>query len=173
MDYKRIIIKPVGISLASIALFTLVIFIVQADINRRSAEYIDKQSQITNNSESIKSFVSLQADSEKSKQYGPIVDNYFISRDQLINFPKDINAMAHQSSLDFTVNFGAETTLTKTDPRKTAIYLTSQVPANFTNFIGFLKYLENSYYIVNLNNLDASQEGNQFKVNLTGQVFSF
>lgn len=172
MDYKKIILKPVGIALIFIALLSAGILILKNDIANRADAYNKMQAELIYNSNATKDIVYLQEDAKKAQEYMPALDNYLVMKDQLIDLSKDINSIAQPNKLSFTVNIGAETVPTGSQPRKTDVSLSAQTSGTLGNFVGFLKAIENSNYLINFTSADVVQSNNQLRINMGGKVFT-
>ena len=173
MDLKNNILRQSIISAVPIIIFIVIVFVLKSDIQSRGEKLISVKAQIDINTMAIGSLAALQVDAEKAKNYSSQIAGYLISEDQLINFSRDMGAIGQQNSMNFNVSYGAQTPITNTTPRGTAVNLTSVSKAKMENFNNFLSLIENSYYFVKLNTLDINQDAGQLNVNLSGQVFSF
>ncbi|MBI5401253.1 hypothetical protein HZB05_00275 [Candidatus Wolfebacteria bacterium] len=174
MDYKKLIIKPVIISFVFISILLTGNVVLSWDIKARTADFVRKQTEINDKLSAIESLAYFQSAQEQANKYLFQMDDYLITKDQLlINFSKDINAMARQNNISFNINFGQESDKTAVEPRKTSISLTAQTAASFKNFIGFLESLEKSLYFIKFDNTDLTQDGGQTGIILNGRVYSF
>lgn len=172
-NFKSDIFKQSIISAFFIIIFAVAAFVLKSDIESRGAELVRVKGEVDMGSIAISSLAALQTDSEKAKNYASQMTGYLINENQLLNFSKDMNSIGQQNGMGFNVSYGQQVQLSGTNPRSTAITLTSVSRAKLENFSNFLKLIENSYYFVRLNAFDVNQEAGQLNVNLTGQVFSF
>ncbi|MEK7149737.1 MAG: hypothetical protein AAB757_02080 [Patescibacteria group bacterium] len=174
MDYKKLIVNPIVLSLIFIFILLTGIVVLSSDVKNRTADFVRKQTEINDKLSAIESLAYFQSVQEQADKYLSQMDDYLITKDQLlINFSEDINAIAGKNNIGFNIAFGQETEKTAIEPRKTNISLTAQTAASFKNFIGFLEDLENSLYFVKLENFDLTQAGGQTGITLNGQVYSF
>ncbi len=173
MGYQKQILKLVAISLAIIVLISAALIILGRDITNKASDITETKKNIFNNSRSVELLTLLQSDAATSKRYLPQMENFLISKDQLLNFSKDLNLMAQQNNLPLNLTFKGETPLTGDNPRQTSISINSESPSNMENLIKFLESVENSRYFVKFNSLDINQNNNRMRLNFDGQVFSF
>lgn len=173
MDHKKTIVFNLAATGVLIAVFSGVAIFLRQDIKNRSAEYVAAKNEINSHSEAIKSLAGLKTDAEEAKKYEQQIAAYLISKDQLINFSKDINQMAQQNKIGVNVSFREEIPPTESEPRRTSLSMSSEGESTFFNFAKFLGFLENSKYSIKFLGLDASQEGAALKFNINSQVFSF
>lgn len=175
MDYKKDIIKVVGISVAVIAVLTAAIFWTRADIEKKGNEITVLKQSVSNKTISVDFLANLLAQENQAKEYSAQMDAMSISKDQLfLNFPNDLNLMAQQNGLTAQVLFKGEVEPTENSARKTEIAITlTGKKAQSGSFDNFLTMLEHSKYSVKLDNIDFSQTNDGISANLSGSVFTF
>lgn len=173
MDYKKSIILNIIGATAFVAIFSGLIFFLRWDINKRATEYSVNKKEISSHTQLISFLAALKNDSEIAKNYYSQLDAYLVTKDQLINFSKDVGQMAQQNKIGSMVGFREEIPPTLNEPRKTNVSIGSDSESNFGNFSKFLEFLENSKYPIKFLSFDASQDGPGFKFNINAQIFSF
>ena len=102
------------------------------------------------------------------------IENILPSRDELVNFSRDLSAAAGQNSVSFTSKFSGENLIGKisADDLKW-IGVDFTLGGGFDNIVNFLKTVENSRYSIKLNALDLSRRDNDYRGLLNGKVFYF
>lgn len=173
MDLKKYLLKNIGISAIIIAAITGAIFFVKNDINGKADRMERAKTEAKKTGQSSQELADLEVDYKKAKGYEDSINSYYINKDQILTFSKDMSAMAKQNKLSLNLVFGGETPLSDLFPRKTNIIATLEGEATMVNFMDFLKVAENSRYFFGFKNIEVDISGNRLRANISGQVMSF
>ena len=111
----------------------------------------------------------LRSDIDKIKPYLFELNNAVQTKDQLINFNKDIKIIANQNQVSVVSNFSDEKESVKSGLKEISVAINAN--GGLENLINFLKALENSNYSVKLNTLDFSQLDKEYKATFNGVIF--
>lgn len=111
----------------------------------------------------------LRSDIDKIQPYLSGLNNFIQTKDQLINFNKDVKIIANQNQVNAVSNFSDEKK--SNQPGLQEIGVAININGGLENLINFLEALEKSDYSVKLNTLDFSQLDKEYKANFNGRVF--
>ncbi len=171
MNFKKrltiIIAIPLGISL----ILSLILIFLGSDIIERGNHIKQLQSELNFHLRATESLALLRKDSEQAQSYLPAIKNILPTRDQLIEFNKDLTNLVKQNQVSLNLTLGQESLRTETELGVLNFNLTAQ--GEFDKFLDFLKTLENNRYFIKLITIDLSRQDSSFKTSMSGQVFSF
>ncbi|MEK7481869.1 MAG: hypothetical protein AAB607_00695 [Patescibacteria group bacterium] len=111
----------------------------------------------------------LRSDINKIKPYLLELNNFVQTKDQLVNFNKDIKIIANQNQVSVVSNFSDEKESAQSGLKEIGVAINAN--GNLENLINFLKTIEKSNYSVKLNTLDFSQTDKEYKATLNGIMF--
>lgn len=170
MDFKKWLWRnslASGIAAAALAAFTL---LLGMDIEKRAELIRVQRRNLGLQLRSIESLALLRKDAGKADQLFQSLQNVLPSKDQLINFSKNLETIAKDNRLGFGFVFGAESAGKDNEPRVTHFTLTSSGP--YSSLLRFLRAIEGGEYLVKINSVDIIEKGNSFEMILRGMVFS-
>lgn len=166
---KRLTIIIVILLAISTVLGGILIF-VGSDISKRTEQIIQAKRDLLFRLQSTETLALLRRDSQGAKNYTYELNNILPSRDQLINFPRDLAIIARQNKIELNAGLGKES-VSDGNLAQTNFNMTGQGSSD--NFIAFLKSVETAKYFINLDSIDFIQQGNTFRALINGRVFSF
>lgn len=155
--------------------FALILFLVSAlviigfDINKKIAQINDLRQKINSRSQITRDLSLLRLDFNKFEPFQARLEDMLISKDKLIEFPKELSALSSQTNSVFSSSFSGE----GADGNLGYFGLAMAGDSNFDNFIKIVKYLENGKFILQFDNFDMAGNDNNFKIFLNGKVFYF
>jgi len=171
MDFKKRLLINIGISLSVCLVLLVVLFSIASDINKKTEHIKNLKTELFFRLNSAGSLAILTKEAEEAKNYNLQLEKILPRYDQLVNFPRDINIIAKQAQIDINTSLGKEETPNKdTLLKQTNFSLAGQ--GSFENFINFLKFLEIGQYLIKIQTLDFTKQDGNFKILLTGRVFS-
>lgn len=113
---------------------------------------------------------TLQADALRAKPYRSTLENILPTKDNLIQFPREIVALGKQSGVDVAVTFGSETASTEKTPG--SIRFAMAVDGTYDAIGVFLGAVERSRYIVAWDSIDVTDQKGRYRATIDGRVFS-
>jgi len=170
MNFRDWLIKNIGIATAIIILMLVFIFFLKTDINNRVSQIQFQGRSLAERIQSIESLTSLQANSKKSEELFNKLSESLPEKDQLIGFSKELEGYAKSNNLDFGFSFGNEVEGTDSAPGINSFVLTSK--GTYSDFVKFLRQIEDSKYFVGFNSFDLNKNENDFNIIIRGEVFS-
>jgi Tfp pilus assembly protein PilO len=168
---KKKFILTAGLGMLIILILSAGLFFFGFDISGKSDQIREIKSEIALRSKIINSLSAMRNDINMVQPYILGINNMLPTKDQLINFSKELDMTASQNKINLTSNFSGEDT--KFSGELKWIGLTAAAEGDFNNLINFLKSIENSRYSVKLENIDFSEKDKKFKMLLNGKVFYF
>ncbi len=169
---KKQLIITAGLAILMILILSAALVAVGIDISKRANQIGEIKKKIDFRSNIIKSLSILRSDINTIQPYIFGLDNILLARDQLINFSRELSAMAAQNKITIASSFSGEDSKTAGELRW--IGLTATVEGGFNDLINFLKVIENSRYSIKLDNIDLNEKtGGGFKALFNGKVFYF
>lgn len=134
------------------------------DINNR-AEVIRKQRQeLVNRSEELSLFAKLQSQSNEADPYLNILGNVLPVRDQLFDFPKEMERLASQEGIGFGFNFGSETPSGPSAAGRIGFTITTG--GSLVKIFKFIKAMEDSRFLIGFKSFDFIGSS----LNISGEV---
>jgi len=170
MSFKQQLLIILAIYLGLIVLLGAVLIFLGKDISEKTGKINQLQNEIALKTQSNESLAVLRQDYAKAQSYETALNNILPSRDQLLSFRRELETMASQSKIDFSVSLGKE------EPQGTqggAMGIGAVMAGGFEQISNFLKTLENSRYLLKFDNFDLTREEGKFRMRLNGQVFYF
>lgn len=171
MDFKKRLTINIGVSLIIFVLISASLFFIGKNIAGRAEKIKQLRGEIDFRSRANQSLALLRNDAQKASDYAFALDNILLSRDRLLDFPHQIEAIAAQNNVNFSFGFGQETP--KDGAGFGVINFNASSAGSFDNLINFLKYIENSGYFVKIESFDFQRKGNDFQWLFSGKIFSF
>ncbi|MEK7162720.1 MAG: hypothetical protein AAB696_00275 [Patescibacteria group bacterium] len=171
MNFKKRLLINIGIPLGIYLILVAVLIFIGSDISKQAIQIKKLSGDLRYYIETTESIALLQRDAEKVKHYTPELESILPARDQLVAFPGDLNMIAKQNKLDISASLGQEGLRSASELGKIDFIVSGQ--GEFDNFLNFLKLLKNSRYFIKIKALDIGRQGGDFKISLSGQVFSF
>jgi len=173
MDFKKSLITSLSITLGLIAVILIAIIILANDSSKKAGEIGRAKAEINAKNRSLEILTVLQSDSQKAAAYLNQIDSLIITKAQLINSKKELNALAQENGVNLNLEFRDEPQPAENELRKTNVVLNINSQAGgLINFANFLKALEKSKYFLKFTNADLNAEGARLSGTLNGQIFS-
>lgn len=163
-------LAQIGIILAIVVVFLTMIFWLSGDISERVVKIQNQQRELVARSISLESLSSLKSDAAAAKTLSSLLENILPLKDQLINFPKDMEEIARISGMDFGTSFGDEKSATESEPGYIAFVFT--IGGNYEKIVNFMRQAEQSRYIIQWNNVDIAEKSSVYRGTISGRVFS-
>jgi len=172
MDFKKRLFINIGIPLAICLILITALFFIGSDIAKKTEQIRELRTELFFRLHLAESLALLTKEAEQARNYTFQLERILPNSDQLVSFPRDLNMIAKQTQVDINSSLGGEEVSEKKSAlRRTNFSITGR--GSFENFINFLKFLETGQYIINLQTLDFARQDDNFKISLTGQVFSY
>lgn len=151
------------------------LIILGFDISNKVGEIERIRGELYSNSENINKLAILRSDYNKAQPYFSELDNFLPTRDELINFSKEMNVLAEQSGVFFDnpPKLSNENTSQNNINNINSVDVTATIKGGFDNILIFLKSIEKSRYVIKYDTLDISkQNGNSnYEAKLKGKIF--
>jgi Tfp pilus assembly protein PilO len=163
-DFKQEFIKKLLIALLLIAVPLGGLIFFGWNMNRRAEEIKKQRQELTDRSAELSLFARLQSQSAKAESYFSILENILPGRDQLFDFPREMEKLANQEGIGFGFTFGAETPSSADQPGRMSFTIVSQ--GSLLKIFRFIKAIENSRFLVNFQRFDFTGSA----VNINGEV---
>lgn len=170
MDFKKRLLIIIGIPLGICIVLIGVIIFIGFDIGKRAEDASNKKVVFLSRLAVADSLASLKEDSEKISGYFAILENILPKRDRLVLFPKNISAIGAQNNLNTNITLGQGGIVGDKGFWQTSFKINGD--GTLDNFVKFIKILENSQYLINIESFDFGKESNNFKALISGKVFS-
>lgn len=168
---KRQLTKLIGIGSAVILVLAAALVFVGLDISKRVDQISLQRSDMNSRFLTTEHLSVLRYDLAAVQPYIPALNLLLQNKDQLINLPKELGAIAAQDKVDFSLSFSGESAVPQKDLNW--IGLNINISGEIGNIIGFLKAVENGRYFIKFNGLDINKKDNKFAAPLNGVVFYF
>lgn len=156
-NFKQELTKKLLITLLIIAVFLGGLVLLGWDINRRAQTIKEQRQELADRSAKLLLFAQLQSQAAQANSYLSILENVLPNRDQLFDFPKELERLAKQADIGFGFSFGSETPPGPTQPGRLKFTVASQ--GSLLKIINFIKNAEASRFLINFKSFDFSGTG--------------
>ncbi|MEK7193899.1 MAG: hypothetical protein AAB651_00910 [Patescibacteria group bacterium] len=170
-SFKKRLLLTIGVIPLGILILGAGLYFLGMDIKGNVKRVRNARQELLFRSKIGEKISVLKNQAEQAKLYSADLENILISRDQLANFSRDVNAIAKQNQIDLTSSFSGETPASADGLG--SIGLTMTAAGSLENIINFLKAFNESRYSIKLNFLDFVSQGEKFKALFNGQIFFF
>ncbi len=169
--FKKKFLIRLSISLGVIFLLIVINILINSDINSRVAGIQGLRKDLAFRAQAINSLLILKQESQRAQNYSGLLQTILPAPEQLINFRKAVKAIGVNNQVDADLTFGAQEPGTDTVPGHISFNM-SATAGSLESFIGFLKGIEASPYLVAINSIQLNQDSKTSKASLAGQVYS-
>ena len=171
MNFRKRLLIIVGVPLGVSLVLTIILFFIGLDINKRVAQINQLRTDLLFRTQLAETLAALRKDSQQAQNYITELENILPNRDQLVSFPRDLSNIAKSNKIDLNSSLGQESPGSIKNLRQTEFTMTGQ--GSFDDLINFMKFLETARYFINLKTLDFTRQDPNFRILITGGVFSF
>lgn len=140
------------------------------DIDRNVLAIQSNKREIITYAYSTEQQASLKADAGRARVERVFLENILPQQDGLINFPRDISALAKQNNVESAFQFGGQVTGNETTPGYINFNLV--VSGALNNWLQFLETLEKSRYLISFDSFNIAADNKKYRFNVNGKVFS-
>jgi len=168
---KKLMINIIIAGSLIIVLMVLLILAAQ-DIKRRVAQIDSLRQELASRANALQSLATLKQDYEKAKPYSARLQTLLPTKDEVVNFPQNLNNIARTNKVELGFSFGAEKSASSGEPASIAFSLTSS--SLYSDFLNFLKAVEGSRYFIKWESIDisrAEEQTQKFSALVSGRVY--
>jgi len=169
--YKKQLVKKIGIAVGVIVLLALFIMLLNMDINKRIAAVTEAKTAIALRNQAIELLTGANSDLKKAEPLMVELQSFLPAKDELINFPRELQRIGQQYLVDVGFSFGTEE-LGK-DGKAGNIKFTLTIDGTYDSIVDFLKYVEGHKYLISLDSVDLRSSGrDNFSLFTSGQIYT-
>lgn len=139
------------------------------DIGSQTQKIRTQRESLVNRTQSVSTLANLQNDFNESQKYLSALENILPTRDQLIDFPRELEIAARNQNLGFGFSFGNEKSPSNSEPGATTFSVTLQ--GTQTQIFNFVRFLEQSRFLISFSTFDMNRSGERFNTTIRGEVF--
>lgn len=145
------------------------LLILGIDVSSQTQKIRMQRETLVNRTQAVSTLANLQSDFNESQKYLSILENILPTRDQLIDFPRELEIAARNQNLGFGFSFGNEKSPSNSEPGATSFSVTLQ--GTQTQIFNFVRFLEQSRFLIRFLTLDMNRAGEVFNTTVRGEVF--
>ena len=171
-NFKKQLIIQSAIVVVILALFITFFSLFKANISHEATIIQQLDQRKATLSDAANSLALLIQDRHVAQPYEEAVKNLIPTKDSLVSFSKDVDAIAASHSVSLGFSFGDEkNAASKNDVG--SISFTATLNGRIGDITQFLSELEKDYYSMNITTLDMSrnESGDSTKVLLKGVIY--
>ena len=171
-NFNRYVWVSFGMIVGSLIIAVVAFSFYTGDIASRSSAISAASALIAQQNNSLLAFAEIKQDAAEEIKYKTAMDKLLPMQSELINFPKWLQDVAATYSIAADFSFNANVTpATPTSPGAVGFSLT--VDGGNSNIISFLKSIESQEpdFLLSFNSFDLSQNGDDTKVVVGGNMF--
>ena len=170
-EFRNWLLRYVGLYVGiSLALGVLIVFLGR-DIGIRAAQIASQRQDLSLRLQAFESLATLRSGEDRAKEFSAALEASLPEKDDLIAFPKALEGFARNNQLGFDpVEFESEEPSAEGLPGSNNFVMRTN--GSYTNFIRFLRNIEESTYFVGFSVIDLSQRNGGYEMRMSGKVFS-
>lgn len=161
----------VAISIAGgITLLLIVILIVLGSkISNTTYDILSQKTEIMARQQKVEALSTLEKDAASAQKYVSILENSLPTKDELITFNQELDAIAKRTNTNVSFAFGAETGAITGGVQSITFQIV--INGNVEQILNFFREMNKSRFIINVSDMDLTKQGSIFKGILGGQVY--
>ena len=164
--FKKRLLTRLAILGGGIILLVLFIILLNVDINKRMAAIEESKALLASRDEAVSLLTHSQLDLERVENGISVLGRVLPNKDELINFPRELEGMANKYLLDIGFSFGVESAGVESRPN--SISFTMTLSGAYEDITDFLEELEEHRYIILIDSAEV-RRGNDGRYSfLTG-----
>ena len=170
--FKKKIVISFSIIGVSIIGFGVAFYFLYVDLTAQTKKIYADRVAIAERANIIDSLSSLKRDSVEADTYRAAINQLLIPESQLLDFPRWIDGLARVRQVQSSFSFSGDQTQAAADaPGHISFSLGAQ--GSLPNIIDFLKDVEfrSPRFLVELDSIDATKNGVDYRVSTNGRVF--
>lgn len=169
--FKKKLFTQIGIAIGSVILLVIFIVLVNSDINKRVESIEQAKGEIALRIRTIELLTGTNSDLKRAEPLFARMQTLLPTKDQLINFPRELQQAARNYALELGFSFGAERLAVGDTPG--AIKFTMTAAGDYDNIVDFLRYVEQHRYLISLDSVDTHRSTkDSFSFLTSGEIFT-
>ena len=169
--FKKALFKHIGIALGIIIILALFIVALNGDINSRAAAINAAHDELALRAKTIDLLTGSNSDLKKADELLLNLQGLLPNKDQLIDFPRELQRTAKSYAVEVGFSFGAERTSTPEAPG--AIRFTMTIAGTYDDVVDFLKFVEGHKYLISLDSIDIRRSNKEtFSLLTSGEIYT-
>lgn len=170
--FKNKLLVNIVITILIVAGLTALLVFIGRNINQKTDEISAIRRELSSRLNAIQSLANLRQQSAQAKANFSVLQTLLPTKDELVNVPKELNALAKARKVELGFAFGNEIAATDSEPGFTAFNMT--LSSSYDNLVGFLKSLEKSRFFIAVDSLDVTRDPQSQRLSalISGKVFS-
>jgi hypothetical protein len=172
MSFSKQLAIVFGFTFLGIVFFLVSSFLIGKNLQAKAQKITLLEKEISFRNKALKSIAVLKRDYQEAQPYFESVNNFLPTKDQLINFSRDLNSLANQQKVNLTFNLNDESAT----PLGSSNFLVGNnfeltVNGSTENTLSFLRLLIQGRYFFYINSLVISySRENLMNASLKGQI---
>jgi len=151
-NFKQELLKKISIAFLMLIMPIIILVFLGLDINKKAVAAKANRQNLADRSEELSLYAKLQSQATEAESYTSVLDNVLPSKDQLIDFQKNMEILATQSKVGFGFTFGNETPSTDTEPGRMGFSMTSS--GSLGDIMNFIKSMGDSRFMIDFKSFD-------------------
>jgi len=171
MNFKKKIIREAIILGCALTFFAALIIFLNSDVNKRAENILKYRRELETRNQTIALLSNSNADFERAKPMEAVLTNLLPSKDQLINFPRELERMGKEYAVQTGFTFGTEQPSSATEPGN--IRYTLSVTGLYQDVADFVEAFEKHPYFTTLDSIDVKIiNGGTYSLITSGTIFT-
>lgn len=171
---KMLANKPLlyGVVIPSVVIVVVagITLLLGSDIGRRADAIRSSEQELSSRAQAVEALAYLRADKDRAQKYSNVLENILPTKDQLIGFPREFDAVAKKYSVRLATAFGAEEKGTDVKPGSIEFVFTAE--GSLQNLLAFMKAAESGRYILEWTSFEFLRSSGGYSATMAGRVFS-
>jgi Tfp pilus assembly protein PilO len=169
-DFQKKLFTHVSVAVGIVALLFLFLFLLNKDIAARAERIEVSKGEVALRMKTIELLTGANSDLKRAEPLLANLQTFLPNKDQLINFPRELQRAAKVYAVDVGFTFGAERPALPQVPG--GIKFTMTISGTYDNVVDFLRTVEEHKYIVSLDSVDVQRSAKDtFSLLTSGEIF--
>lgn len=169
--FKKKLLIHVGIALGVIAVPAIIIIVLNADINRRVTTITGYKQEQQLRVQTIDLLTGTNNDLRRADPLLATMQTLLPNKDQLINFPRELERTGTNYGVEIGFSFGAEKPASAQDAGSIRFSMT--ITGAYEDIVAFLKYVEQHRYFISVDSVDVRRSTrDNFSLVTSGEIYT-
>ncbi|PIR87617.1 hypothetical protein CO179_01440 [candidate division WWE3 bacterium CG_4_9_14_3_um_filter_39_7] len=168
-NFKRRLIISVSLLVGALLIFIILIILVNSDLNKSAENISAIKNQVVARNQAIEVIAGSASIMDEVRYDTKVLEKILPNKDELINLPTQLEALAASLHLEFAFRFGAEKS---GDTGQSTIDFVMTLAGQYENIRLFLSDLEIHRYIISLGSMDLQHgQTGGYSLSTAGTIF--
>ncbi len=169
--FQKKIFLQTGVGIGIITILALFIILLNADINKQVDRIEAAKKELELRNQTIALLTGSNSDLRRATPLLKQLQEVLPDRDDLINFPRELNQQALSYGVDVGFSFGPERLGSDKEPGSIKFMMT--IDGSYDSIVDFLRFIEKHRYFIAINSVDIRRSApTKFALQTSGDIYT-